>query len=69
MNNDYSDDEAMSIDHEVNDIEETSYSEIVDKMNNDIDICSTSGTKNQNVLNLNPNPLNVEGFILVGYSF
>ena len=31
MNNDYSDDEAMSIEHEVNDIEETSYSEIVDK--------------------------------------
>ena len=46
INNDYPDDEVMLIDYEASNNEETSFSEIVDKINNDIDICSTSGAKN-----------------------
>ena len=57
INNNYSDDEDMLIDYEDSDNEKNSFSEIMDKINNDIDICSTSGDKNQHVLNLTPNPL------------
>ena len=50
----------MLIDYEASDNEETFFCEIVENINNNIDICSTLGAKNQNILNLTPNPLNEE---------
>ena len=41
----------------------------MDKINKDIDICSTSGAKNQKILNLIPNPLNEEDSYSLGVSF
>ena len=59
-NNDYADDENNLRYYEASDNDKTSFSEIVDKINNDVDIYSISGTKNYNLLNLTPNPLNKE---------
>ena len=59
-NNDELDNESLLIDYEASDSEELSFSQTLETINNDIDICSTSGDNNQNVLNLTPNPLNVE---------
>ena len=56
----YSDDEDMLIDYEASDNNENSFREIVDKINKDIDICSISGAKNHNLLNLTPNLLKEE---------
>ena len=50
----------MLIDYEASNNEETFFSEIMDKINKDIDICSKSGAKNHNLLNLTTNPLNEE---------
>ena len=50
----------MLIDYKASDDEEPSFSKTLEKINNHIDICSTSGDNNQNVLNLTPNPLNKE---------
>ena len=59
-NNDYVDDEDMLIDYETSDDEETSFGEILDKINKDIDICFASSANNHNLLNLTPNSLNEE---------
>ena len=53
----YSDDEDMLIDYEASDNDENSFREVVDKINKDINICSISGAKNHNLLNLAPNLL------------
>ena len=50
----------MLIDYEASNNEDTFFSEIMDKINKDIDIFSTSGAKNHNLLNLTTNPLNEE---------
>ena len=59
-NNYYSDDEDMLIDYESSDNDENFFSEIVNKINKDIDTCSTLVAKNHNLLNLTPNSLNKE---------
>ena len=57
-NNDELDNESLLIDYEASDSEELSFSHTLETIDNDIDICSTSGNNNQNVSNLTPNPLN-----------
>ena len=59
-NNDYVDDEDMLIDYETSDDEETSFGEIFDKINKDIDIYFASSANNHNLLNLTSNSLNEE---------
>ena len=56
----YSDDEDMLIDYESSDNDKNFFSEIVNKINKDIDTCSILVAKNLNLLNLTPNPLNKE---------
>ena len=70
-NNDelYENDETMLINYEASDNDETSFSQTLETINNDIDICSTSGDNNQNVLNLTLNPLNEEESNLIGIPF
>ena len=68
-NNDELYDESLLINYEASDNEEPSFSQSLETINNDIDICSTSGDNNQNVSNLTPNRLNEEDSHLMNIPF
>ena len=59
----------MLINFEGSDNEETSFSETLVKMNNDIKMCSIPGTKNHNFLNLSSNTLNDKDSLSFGILF
>ena len=59
----------MLINYEASDNEDTFFSKTLEKINSDFDIWSTSDTKNQNILNLSPNPLNEEDSLSLGIPF
>ena len=57
-NIDHSNDEDILTNYEASDDVKTIYSEIVNNINKHINVCSTSIVKKNELLNLNPNPLN-----------